>query len=168
MPVLEELGVGGYGDGRCYLLELEKPDDLPAELKISSKYFVCLLTLGSVVVDRDIIRGFAKKIIDLGARSVSVFGGDCERVHDIFDDEFHNLFGIKNDSPVLMTTWHANEPIEEAIWYVLCCSSVDGVFAEECNSILAISVDSSPHAEAVRVAFSDPSEFVRQILSKKT
>lgn len=43
------------------------------------------------------------------------WGPHCERVHDTVDRLFRQL--SDSETRTLMTTWHADEPLEEAVWY---------------------------------------------------
>jgi hypothetical protein len=164
VAVVEEFGKHGYADRSLHLLELDSVDQLPDSMEMPGPQFACLLAWDSETLDVHTVSRFARHVLKLGAVSVSVWGQGCERVHDIFDDEFIEISGHRNDEPTLMTTWHSREPLSEAIWYVLFCLVVDDAFEQTCSSILAISIGKSTCAADIRKAFSNPRSFSAEML----
>lgn len=63
---------------------------------------------------------------------------------------------------VIMTTSHRDEPLSEAMWFLLHCTSPDERY--ECPSTLAILVGSSQWAAEIRQALSDPRKFTADVL----
>jgi hypothetical protein len=66
-----------------------------------------------------------------------VWGGDCSRVHDQFDLERDTE---EREGRVVVTTWHDDEPIEEALWFFANCAYPDTEFEADCRDWVAISV----------------------------
>ena len=52
---------------------------------------------------------------------LSAWGPECERVHDCFDIPYlkGNWTGNPEDTcdTTIMTTWHSDEPLSEALWF---------------------------------------------------
>jgi hypothetical protein len=122
-----------------FALELNKPDEFPDRLLLSSPRFACLLAWDASKFSVDVVGRLARKLLDSGAVYICVWGPDCERVHDIIDEE-----GVGPNPPpiadrVVMTTWHANERLAEAIWYVLHCYP-DEAYATGCDSTLGVAI----------------------------
>ena len=63
-----------------------------------------------------------------------MWGPSCERAHDLFDQEC--LF----TPDVIMTTWHHDEPLDDAIWYFLRTTFPDTAFEETTAAALALVV----------------------------
>ena len=62
-------------------------------------------------------------------------------------------------NPVVMTTWHTNEPLAEVLYFALNTAWPDEGYAKGCGSALAVCLGKSEMAEEVRAAFSDPRGF---------
>jgi hypothetical protein len=86
-------------------------------------------------------------------------------VHDLIDEvEAAREQANPDDESVIMTSWDREEPLSEAVWFVLYCSLPDDPYIDECKSALAISVGSSEWAAQIRAAFSDPKNFSNEYL----
>ena len=46
---------------------------------------------------------------------MSVWGPECEWIHDLFDFEDIEVHAPAQGYPVVMSTWHADEPLNEAM-----------------------------------------------------
>ena len=55
----------------------------------------------------------------------SLGGKECEKWHDAIDWAVLETFDFGDipDDKFVMTTWHADEPISEALWYAENCAS---------------------------------------------
>lgn len=63
----------------------------------------------------------------MGLAYLCAWGPDCERVHDIFDEEDLARGLERGTHDVIMTTWHNDESLEEALWFfVHSASPADG------------------------------------------
>nr|WP_242447436.1 hypothetical protein [Aurantiacibacter aquimixticola] len=58
-------------------------------------------------------------LVDAGALYVITWGIACEDWHDAVDWALLKIFdyGPIPDEKHIMTTWHSNEPVEEAFWF---------------------------------------------------
>ncbi len=105
--------------------------------------FVCLCAVDARGVPDDVLRQFCSFLIRLGCAYLCTWGPDCERVHDLMDSE------VVGDNPpqtyvgCLMTTWHENQSLEDAVDFLLTCTVPDEDYASDnCDSALIISVGS--------------------------
>jgi hypothetical protein len=58
----------------------------------------------------------AARLLKRGLAYLCAWGPDCERVHDIFDEK-DLARDLKRDThDVIMTIWHDDESLEEALW----------------------------------------------------
>jgi hypothetical protein len=67
-----------------------------------------------------------------------------------------------------MTTWHAEDPLSEALWLLMNVAWPDKAFEDSCNSTIAICVGPADWTSQVRTAFSDPAAFTASVLASKT
>jgi len=141
-----------------FVLELEAPDDLPRALDLPSRHFACLVAWDSREASVDEIARLATKLMKEGAAYFVCWGPGCERVHDIVDE-----IDADPDDPVgspeasvIMTTWHADESLEDAIWFFLNETSPDEHYETTLGSSLAVSIGSSKWAAVLRAALLKP------------
>ncbi len=153
---MEQLGRGGLGERSLFVLDVSKPDDIPTTLAMADQYFVCLLAWDATGIGGSVVGEVAERLIKAGCAYAICWGPDCERVHDIFD-EVDSL--SQPDGPVLMTTWHSDEPLVDAIWFTLFCTWPDDAFAAGCTSAVGISIGSTEWAGEMWTAFTNPSDF---------
>lgn len=85
-----------------------------------------------------------------GCVYVCTWGPDCERVHDQFDEED---FSLHEEGPWIMSTWHAKEPLSEAIWFALNCTWPDEAFEDECKEVIGIAIANDSWADEIHEAF---------------
>lgn len=92
--------------------------------------FALFLMADATTTSTDTIAELAEWCISHGVFSVSAWGPGCERVHDIFDEVDVELRLPTGDAPfddVVMTTWHSNESLAEALEYFWTCTiAADG------------------------------------------
>ena len=82
-------------------------------LALSSPHTVLFIAADARGVDHEVIARAADHLLKHGLVSVCVWGPDCERVHDIFDEVYIGDGSIE-PSFVLMSTWHDNGSLEDA------------------------------------------------------
>ena len=144
--------------------------DIPSVTAISkftmpSGHFVCLLACDARNTTVIEISAFVATLLHAGASYFVCWGPDCERVHDIIDEMLAcsgSLYGVPEDS-VIMTTWHASEPLSEALFYFLVCSWPDEHYQDSTRTALAISVGSASWAAEIVEALDRPIEYVRRL-----
>lgn len=158
---MEEVGRGGMGERSLFVLDAAHPDDIPAALPVPGPYFVCLLAWDARQATAAEIGAVAGRLLDAGCVYAVCWGPDCERVHDTFDGAD---LARRPDGPWAMTTWHADEPLSEAIWFALFVAWPDDAFADGCRSVVGVSVGSPAWAAGLRAAFAAPGGFSARVL----
>ena len=118
-------------------------------------------------VSAERISEFARKLLDSGAVYICTWGSDCERVHDIIDEEEVGPNPPPHVDRVVMTTWHAGEPLAEAIWFVLNNSWPDEGYRDGCASTLGVTIGSAEWAAEIHSTFSDPRGFSAGVLERE-
>jgi hypothetical protein len=77
---------------------------------LPSAHTVLFIAADARDVHTDTIARVAARLLASGLIWVCVWGPDCERVHDIFD-EIHIGDGTTEPSFTLMSTWHSDESL---------------------------------------------------------
>src|SRR5215471_3164812 len=96
-------------------------ESVPAQLnKLSGKFILLIAVDGTKLTDDQVIN-VAQNLINLGLCYLCVWGPDCERIHDLFDQVIVQLNPHESCRTVIMTTWH-DEPLSEAVWYFRNCA----------------------------------------------
>jgi hypothetical protein len=150
-----------------FTLELRSPEDHPGRITLSSPRFACLVAWDASEVSSERIAALARKLLDSGAVYICAWGPNCERVHDIIDEEEVGPNPPTEVDRVVMTTWHSGEPLAEAIWFVLHNSWPDEAYAAGCGATLGVAIGSPAWAAEIHTAFSNPREFSAQVLARK-
>jgi len=135
-------GTDSTTDRRLCSLSIERPSDLVPSLKLGSKRFVCLLAWDAENVETDEIAAFVGTLLDQGAVYFCCWGQGCERTHDIVDEVVQLKEIEKGTDSVIMTTWHDNEELTDALEFSLLSAEPDDDFSAGCNAVLAISIGS--------------------------
>ena len=120
---------------------------------LPSAHTVLFIAGDALTVHNDTIARVAERLLASGLIYVCVWGPGCERVHGIFD-AIHVGDGSTEPRFTLMSTWHSDEPLEEAIWFFIeCAFPLDNEI--ETTSYLAVTVGSADWAATVDHALSD-------------
>jgi hypothetical protein len=154
-------------DPECPIFAESLPDFSALErVALPSVHTVLLVAADASGIPTETISRIAERLLASGLIYVCVWGPDCERVHDIFD-EVHIGDGTVEPSFTLMSTWHDDEPLEEAIWFFI--QSAFPLDTEIANtSYVAISVGNPDWAATVDQALSNLSAFKAKMIDEKT
>jgi hypothetical protein len=137
---------------------------LPAEgIELPTPHFLCLLAADFTVATDAEISGLAQSLLALGASYFVCWGPGCERAHDLIDGATLLVDPPIPDNSVIMTTWHADESLDEALFFVLCSAWPDPAFENSTGCTLAVSVGNAQVASQIRSAFSEPKEFIARV-----
>ena len=132
---------------------------VPDSLDLGCQHFVAMLACNATKLSADDIATVARKLIDNGCAYFCCWGNDCERVHDIFDEEWiGNGFDNTSDDTI-MTTWHTDDTLEEFIEFSLRQTQPTSGYKNDCNALIAIVVDDAEHASVIHSAFAHPAQF---------
>jgi hypothetical protein len=128
-------------------------EEVPSILHPVSVPCCLFLAIDSTTVSDAVIRSIAKGLLRRGIAYLCVWGPDCERVHDQFDLE------RMPDEPkerVVMTTWHSEETLSDALWFFATCAKPDAGFESECTDWVALSVMNDAWARTMRLDLLTP------------
>lgn len=151
-----------------YLLALDAPSELPGSLAGIEPRFAALLVWDADQESVSTISAVTEFLFRAGCISLSTWGRDCERVHDIMDevsewleiDEGPNRH-LQNPEDAEVTTWHS-ESFRSALFYLACCAHEPGSYAPCAQSIvITIGTDESRRMH-IRKALEWPFECPRR------
>jgi hypothetical protein len=100
--------------------------ELAERLPIRTRYFLLLLAWDAPEKTPQQLMSFFRPLVDRGLVYFCAWGSRCEAVHDAVDQcdiQKHHEAGkaLCNDS-IVMTTWHARESLQEALWFFKTCA----------------------------------------------
>lgn len=90
------------------------------------------------------------ELLDGGCVYLCAWGPGCEHVHDAMDDIILERQLEGGPEETIMTTWHDDEPLDEALFFTLCCAFPDDALAIGCDAIVLAAVGNSTWAEQLR------------------
>ena len=163
---IRKVGYDATTERALFLLDLDSIDQIPGNISVASKYFVCLIALDSGTVDHDALRAAAYKLLHSGGVYFCTWGPGCEAVHDAIDEEIIGEFASDLDSEHILTTWHEDDPLSDAIWVSLYVTWPADSFFDDCRSVLAVTVASPEWAAEIESAFADTTSFSKVVLEK--
>jgi hypothetical protein len=170
-PVLETFGPDPTHGRTMLFAELGRLEDWPAGIRDPHPHFVLFVAADARGVRDEPIAEFADRVISQGAVYLCAWGPDCERVHDVFDDVLlqKSIDGEASFSRerIVMTTWHDEEPLDEALYYALFESIPAMDYFDSCHAVLSICVGQPEWADEVRRLLAEPSHLIADVLSRE-
>jgi hypothetical protein len=150
MAAVERFGRHPITGRTMLLLEIDALEDWPEELVLKSPHFVLFLACDAQDVADEDLAAVAGKALEQGMVYLSAWGGDSERVHDVFeatDAEFHP---DSTADDVVLSEWHEDEPLAEALRFAVAQASPAADHEKTCKVTLAVSVGNPDWAERIR------------------
>ncbi len=135
----------------------------PISTALPSSRFRLFVAADTSAVTTDAISRFASAALSEGMVYFCAWGRGCERFHDIVDqvraeDELtEGRFIGPTEHDVVMTTWHDNETLEQALdFFITCAVPTDG-FAIDSSFRLVVCIGNPDWSEiAIRVLQTTP------------
>jgi hypothetical protein len=150
MPKPQFVGYDATTGRQIWMLTLDALQPAFAWDELHGQKFACLCAMDARSMSSDALSAFCSHLIRLGCAYFCVWGPDCERVHDIMDEEVVGDKPPATDIGCLMTTWHATEPLAEAVDFFLTCTTPDEEYAPSgCFYGLAVAVGSTAWATEI-------------------
>ncbi len=122
---------------RLYLARVASLEDWSATLSGPEAAYVVFTALDARQMTDELLGDFARKLLNQGCVYSCSWGPDCERVHDSFDTGDLERSNWSAEGPIVMTTWHEDESLDEALWFSVFATSNDDF--EKITGVLAIS-----------------------------
>jgi hypothetical protein len=144
-------------DREIYLLSLPTLQDYPPNLELPSQYFGAFLVCDADQIADAVIVELAHSLLRQGMVYLCVWGKDCERVHDLFDDVIVELDPCETDKSVKITTWLDNKSLDEALWHFLYVAFPADNYWENCKAELVVVAGDERMAAQIRARLTDQS-----------
>lgn len=116
----------------------------PTSLTLATRRFCLFIAADSSGSTADVISEFALAALHQGMVYCAVWGPGCERFHDIIDEMVardglnERRFVGPTPNDVIMTTWHADESIEEALeFFTMSALPTEGLLADSDFRVVA-------------------------------
>jgi hypothetical protein len=128
----------------------------PSDVLIPTKRFRLFVAADIHATTVDAVSAFARAALEKGMVYLCGWGPNCERFHDIVDEVIlEDDLGAKrfvgpDDSAFVITTWHANDNLDEALDFFARLAHPPGSFEPGSDHWLAISVGNSEWATLIR------------------
>jgi hypothetical protein len=117
---------------------------------IEGRQFTCFCAMDARDVPAGEIGKFCVRLLQLGCAYLCTWGPDCERVHDIMDEEIVGDNPPQSSWGYVMTTWHSKESIADALDFFFNCTIPDETYAPDgCDCAVIISVGSGNWVETI-------------------
>ena len=115
---LEQLGHDALSDRDLYMLALDRIEELPADFRLPSKHFVCLIVGDTRHLGDGDMHRFAGTLLRAGAVYLCAWGPGSDRAQDLFDDAILMSEHEPSDEALIPTTAH-DEELGEALSLLL-------------------------------------------------
>jgi hypothetical protein len=138
---------------RFHALHLSTLDQWPATLTGVAPSFGLLLACDAEHAAPRVLADVAEKAITSGVCYVVAWGAGCEKTHDAFDETYALRKLEQPDLPPIMTTWHADDSLDEALWYFVDVARLPE--RDEPTDWLAVSVGWPSWADRIRQRLAD-------------
>ena len=136
-------------DRQLFALQVSASSEILAATQAVAPHFAVFLAWDATSASTEEISGLATMLHNRGLAYLCAFGPDCERVHDIFDEVELELKSARPSDSVIMTTWHDDESLEDALWFFVNNSFPDAAYEDTCHTGIAVTIGSSQWATQV-------------------
>jgi hypothetical protein len=116
------------------------PKDFSSPINIHGEHCVLFIAMDARPMSVDEVSNIANWALDQGAVYLCAWGPDCERVHDIIDEVLVDRNPGETDEDVIMTTWHDDETLEEALWFAVNNAFAVGNYEQTCMTLVTVTV----------------------------
>ena len=124
----------------------------PDSLKIPSQRFRLFVAADTNKTSVEALSQFAESALARGMVYFCAWGPGCQRFHDVVDEIRDEVFRQGRFTPptpddTVMTTWHDDEDLEEALFFFATCAYPTDEYAIDSEYWLAICVGNPEWAE---------------------
>lgn len=100
------------------ILPISSIEDLADSIPRKAEYFTLFLAWDNTNVDHERLLQLFRPLVDRGLAYFCCWGQGCEETHDAVDWCAQDRESqMAPPTHILMTTWHDNESLEEALWF---------------------------------------------------
>lgn len=145
---------------QLFTLELSAPSEITT-VDVGSPHFCCMIAWDASQGTVEEVSALIDPLIKAGCVYFVCWGPSCEWVHDVIDES------VVDVEDLIVTTWHSQESLEEALWYFLNVTWPGEEFEETCKASVGVTIGSTDWASEVKIALSDPRAFSEMVLDKE-
>jgi hypothetical protein len=100
------------------VLYVEEIEELAQRLESRERCFTLFLAWDAPTEEQTKLREIMQPLVDRGLVYFCAWGRGCEAVHDAVDRcDIERENHAAKPELFIMTTWHHDEPLEEAVWF---------------------------------------------------
>ena len=144
--MVENLGRSQATGLEVHALAIPSPIAMPVGLTLPSPKFTCLLAWDESEVNVSQTSAIMVQLLRMGCVYLCCWGQGCELRHDIMDEVVvSERNSVRPGGQDVVTTWHAEDTIEEAVDYFLDLATPTECNREGCCSALALIVGGDPN-----------------------
>ena len=151
------------GGKSYFLLDVESFAEWPDRVDLPTQHYVLGVFANASGVAPETIKAAMRSALMNGAVYVVAWGEGCDLVHDICDQLRFELDLDDNENATIMTTWHSDESVAEAVWFFSNSAFPDGAFTETCGSWLAVRVGEYRSNEQIEAYLADPARLAADV-----
>ncbi|HUI52053.1 MAG TPA: hypothetical protein VLX60_09725 [Terriglobales bacterium] len=133
-----------------YLCEAHSIEDLHLVIQPNSQRFCLLLLMDAGLINADKVREAGAYLAELGMVYLCAWGPECENIEDLMDEGTRRFNETLGGNDVIMTTSHASESLEEALWYFVHSAFPTAGLTEDCTDWILGCVGESGWASEIR------------------
>jgi hypothetical protein len=122
----------------------------PVDVDIPTKYFRLLVAADYKGIPTKELLAFARDLLKRGVAYFSVWGEGCERMHDCMDEEISAAELERNSVVEPLTTWHANEPLEETAQFFRDWAKPEEKYESESRFWVCLAVGKAKWADVMK------------------
>ena len=150
-----------------FALHAESLREAAAKLSLPTQSFIALIACDSDQLAVKEIGEYAIGLMEQGATYICCWGKGCERFHDIIDEiwvvrEMDGKYGAVAKDSTLMTTWHNDESLDEALWFLLSSAWPPDGEIESCSTVV-ITIGNESWANSVTSRLENMEQFQKEI-----
>lgn len=154
---MNAIGKNEVTQRELHLLSLPTLQAHLPNLELPSPYFGAFLVCDADQIADTVIVELAHSLLRQGLVYFCVWGKDCERVHDLFDDVIVELDPCETKESVRMTFWLDGESLDEALWHFLYVAFPADNYWENCKAELIVVIGDERAASQIRARLTDQS-----------
>ena len=160
MTQIQHIGRSEVAERELFSLVLPDFQSVPDSISLPSRHFIAFVAADAVSVDSTVLAEFSRRLLRAGCVYFCAWGADCERVHDVFDGECLDV------EPVIMTTWHSEDSLDEALWFFVSNAYPDDGYWDTTRSALAISIARPDWDEQIRRRLADLDSLTKDVVDE--
>lgn len=152
--------LGEYLDSPLFAYHLHDASEALPELSFDTPHFLCLIGGDfTKIPPRDLVR-LVSELLNRGACYFLCWGRGCETAHDLIDDMLIGDERFASEETDIMTTWHSDQSIDDALFYLLCAAWPAEGYTDQPSARFSLLINEADAFDSVSAALEAPAEFI--------